>query len=69
MLRPEVLTLLYTILTEKLPLSHTFYWNKAPLSHSYLRTLYPIVSFLNPWNGAEEQYYGRKSSMTRRYVN
>ena len=36
-LRPEVqhLTLLYTILAEKVPLLHTFYWKKVPLSHTY----------------------------------
>ena len=40
---PEVqpLTLLYTILTEKVPLSYTFHWKVAPLSHTYLRTLHP----------------------------
>ena len=37
-LRPEVppLTLLYTILVEKLPLLCTFYLKKVPLSHTYL---------------------------------
>ena len=36
-LRPEVqpLTLLYTVLAEKVPLLYTFYWKKEPLSHTY----------------------------------
>ena len=33
----EPLTLLYTILAEKVPLLYTFYWKKVPLSHSYFR--------------------------------
>ena len=43
-LRPEVqpLSLLYTILAEKLPLLLTFYLRKIPLSHAYLRTLHPL---------------------------
>ena len=38
-LRPEVqpLTLLYTILAEKVPLEYTFYWKKVPLSHTFFR--------------------------------
>ena len=36
-LHPEIqpLTLLYTILAEKVPLLYIFYWKKVPLSHSY----------------------------------
>ena len=39
---PEVqpVTLLYTILAEKLPLLYTFYGQKVPLSHTYFRALY-----------------------------
>ena len=38
-LRPEVqpLTLLYTILAEKVPLLYTFCWKKIPLSYTYFR--------------------------------
>lgn len=42
--RPEVqsLTLLFTILTEKLLLSYTFNWRKHSFSHMYLRTVHRI---------------------------
>ena len=38
-LRPEVqpLTLLHTILAEKVPLLYTFYWKKVLLSHTFFR--------------------------------
>ena len=38
-LRPEFqpLTLLYTILAEKVPLLYTFYLKTVPLSHTYFR--------------------------------
>ena len=64
-LRPEVqpLTLLYTILAEKVPLLYTFYWEKVPLSHTYFRN---CTSFLSPHNEVNEQYYGKISSIIRR---
>ena len=50
-IRPKVqnLTLLYTILTEKVPLSHTCF-----KEHCF--------SFLNSWSEVNEQHHGRKSS-------
>ena len=41
-LRPELqpLTLLYTILAEKVPLLYTIFWEKEPLSHIYVRIMH-----------------------------
>ena len=51
-LRPEVqpLTLLYTILAEKVPLLYTFYLKKVPLSHTYFRKFcshFHVVGLIN----------------------
>ena len=64
-LRPEIqpLTLLYTILAEKVPLLYTFYWEKVPLSHTYFRN---CTSFLSPHNEVNKQYYGKISNIIRR---
>ena len=45
-LRPEVqpITLLNTILAEKVPLLCTFYWKKVPLSHTYFRKVLFLFS-------------------------
>ena len=46
-LRSEVqpLTLLYTILAEKVPLLYTIDWEKVPLSYNYFRKLHPFSNF------------------------
>ena len=66
---PEVqsLTLLYTILTEKLPPSVVhLLLKKVPLWHTYFRILHP---FSKPLKWSKNQYYERTPSITRRDIN
>ena len=55
-LRPEVqpLTLLYTILAEKVPLLYPFIEERCPF---HIPTLEQCTSFLSPWNKVNGQYY------------
>ena len=64
---PEVqpLTLLYTVLAEKVPLLYTFIEKRYPFN---IPTLEHCTPFLSPCNEANEQYYGTISSITRRNV-
>ena len=66
-LHPEIqpLTLLYTILSEKVPFYIPFIEKRYPF---HIPTLEHCTPFLSPCNEVDEQYYERISSITRRNV-
>ena len=77
-LRPEVqpLTLLYTILAERVSFYIPFWQKRYPFYIPVIKKRYPFYTpilehrtpFLNPCNEVDEQDYGRISSISRRNV-
>ena len=64
-LHPEIqpLTLLYTILSEKVPFYIPFIEKRYPF---HIPTLEHCTPFLSPYNEVNKQYYGRISSIIRK---